>query len=88
MHGDAGVRQPRLERLVTGAWTCLYRCSPLLVGGCRPVCVAGYLATDKWRVEHREAISAFGVASEVLVARKRTDVADEMVRPGNKVTGR
>ncbi len=64
--GDRGF-----ARVVTAGWTWLYRRDPVLVGGCRPLRAADYLPRDRWRLEHRESIAAFGITSEVVVASKR-----------------
>lgn len=59
-------------RFVTTAWSCVHRLNPALVGGCRPVRVADYLAGGQWRIEHQQVVVAFGVSTEVTVAAKRS----------------
>ncbi len=59
------------SRLVTAGWRALFRISPAIVGGCRPIrleplVVAAGLATLSSRV-----VTSFGIASEVLVAERR-----------------
>ena len=59
-----------LSRMVMALWSGLFRLRPLLVGGCRPIRLGERLG-DRWQIEHREVVVAFGIASEVLVARRR-----------------
>ncbi len=58
-----------LSRVVTAGWRALFGISPRIVGGCRPVRLLPFLATDTWDVLHRRVITSFGIASEVVVAR-------------------
>ena len=58
----------RWARIPYGAWKAAYRCSPWLVGGCRPVRVEAFLDPAAWRVTHREVASSWGIGSEVLIA--------------------
>ncbi len=55
-------------RIVSGVWSALARRWPTLLGGCRPIELAGLLAPVQWRVEQRELITRWGVTSEVVVA--------------------
>lgn len=57
------------SRLVLGAWNGLFRLHPRLVGGCRPVELLEFLDSSAWRPLFRQIITAFGIPSEVLVAR-------------------
>jgi ubiquinone/menaquinone biosynthesis C-methylase UbiE len=56
-------------RAVSRAWRTVWRRWPQLVGGCRPVDAAAWLAADRWEMKHREVVCAWGVCSEVLVAK-------------------
>lgn len=56
-------------RLVSAAWTKLFTFRPYWVGGCRPVEIGKSLDKDRWEIVHDEIVSAFGVSSEVIVAR-------------------
>jgi len=58
------------SRAVSTVWTLLHRLRPALVGGCRPMSIADRLEPESWRVEHRSVRSVWGLASEVLCARK------------------
>ena len=62
-----------LSRLVSGFWRRVQRFSPRMVGGCRPVRVSTLLDGECWRVEHASTVVAWGVPSEVLVARRRAE---------------
>jgi ubiquinone/menaquinone biosynthesis C-methylase UbiE len=54
--------------LVNTLWTRLYRCSPVLVGGCRPLPVAEMLVSNGWKIELHEQISQCGFRSDLFVA--------------------
>jgi len=56
------------SRLVTKAWQALFRASPHLVGGCRPIRLQPFIAEAGLRVLHCRVVSSFAIASEVLVA--------------------
>jgi ubiquinone/menaquinone biosynthesis C-methylase UbiE len=55
------------SRLVSGAWTRLWRVNPRLTGGCRPIELVDHLPAG-WRVEHSSVVSAFAICSGVLIA--------------------
>jgi ubiquinone/menaquinone biosynthesis C-methylase UbiE len=55
-------------RLVNTIWMWLYRRSPVLVGGCRPVPVDGMLEQNGWKISLCEKISQGGFRSELIVA--------------------
>ena len=57
-----------LSRMVMALWSGLFRLRPLLVGGCRPIRLGERLG-DRWQIRHREVVVAFGIPSEVLIAR-------------------
>jgi ubiquinone/menaquinone biosynthesis C-methylase UbiE len=57
-----------LERLVMGLATQLHALAPRLVGGCRAIDLESSLPAARWHVVHRQVISKWGIASEVLVA--------------------
>jgi SAM-dependent methyltransferase len=62
--GTTGV-----SKLVMGAWRRLAVLRPALVGGCRPIRVTDFVDGSRWELRHHEVVVAYGVASEVLVAR-------------------
>lgn len=57
-----------VSRVVSGLWFLVFRCRASLVGGCRPIRLASYLAPHVWSVNHHKVVTQFGAASEVLVA--------------------
>ncbi len=56
------------SRAVTRVWEFAYRRSPRLVGGCRPVELLDYIGPEQLRIDYRNIVSSFGIASEVVVA--------------------
>ncbi len=60
-----------LSRMAMAFWSGLFRLRPFLVGGCRPIRLGERLGGDRWQIRHREVVVACGIASEVLVARRR-----------------
>jgi len=58
------------SRLVTKVWQLLFRLSPYLVGGCRPIRLAPSVVQAGFRILHRRVVSSFGIACEVVVAEK------------------
>lgn len=71
------------SRLVAAAWCGLHRLSPRLVGGCRPIAVAAHLANADWRLLYRNVVVAFGIPSEIVVARAlpRAAISCSTTRP-------
>lgn len=65
-HGPGG-----LARAISWAWGRIVALSPARLGGCRPIDLAAALPTDAWEVIHHQVITAWGVSSEVVVARRR-----------------
>jgi ubiquinone/menaquinone biosynthesis C-methylase UbiE len=55
------------SRAVGRLWTAVHALSPRLVGGCRPLRLQAFTASD-WNVLHGEVVCAFGICTEVLVA--------------------
>jgi ubiquinone/menaquinone biosynthesis C-methylase UbiE len=58
-----------LSRTVSAVWSSLFRLRASLVGGCRPIHLEQYINQDYWELEYRNVVIAFGVPSEVLIAR-------------------
>ena len=65
-----------VARMVTWLWSAVHRLRPRLVGGCRPLQVQDFLAGERWRLDYQHVVTAFGVASEVVVASKRVNSRD------------
>lgn len=59
-----------ISRLVSAAWMRLYKINPSLVGGCRSLQRRSWLDERDWSVEHAEVVTSWGIASEVVVARR------------------
>jgi ubiquinone/menaquinone biosynthesis C-methylase UbiE len=57
-----------MSRAVTALWSRIHRKNPAKVGGCRPLRLADHLPAALWKIEHREVVSAWGIASEVVIA--------------------
>jgi SAM-dependent methyltransferase len=58
-----------VSRVVSWLWGRVHTLRPSLVGGCRPLRLADFLVGREWRVEHVNVVVAYGVPSEVVVAR-------------------
>lgn len=57
-----------LSRGVSVVWDTLHAIRPAWVGGCRPVEARPLLEEARWREQHHDVVTAWGVPSEVLVA--------------------
>jgi ubiquinone/menaquinone biosynthesis C-methylase UbiE len=57
------------SRAVSSAWALVHRVRASLVGGCRPIRVSQYFDPSYWTLEYKNVVVAFGVPSEVIVAR-------------------
>ncbi len=56
--------------LVSRIWTAMFRLSPQLTGGCRPINAGALLAPAQWRVVHCNQLAPFAVPSDVIAAQK------------------
>jgi ubiquinone/menaquinone biosynthesis C-methylase UbiE len=59
-----------LSRFVTWTWERLHQFSPMLMGGCRPIKIRSRLEDLRWKVHHRNVVTPFAIASEIVVAEK------------------
>jgi ubiquinone/menaquinone biosynthesis C-methylase UbiE len=59
-----------LSRFVTWTWEWLHQFSPMLLGGCRPIKIRPLLKDLRWKVRHRNVVTPFAIASEIVVAKK------------------
>ena len=59
------------SRIIAGAVTWTQSRFPSLVGGCRPVDLLPFLPDSEWQVQYHSKVVAFGVPSEVVVAKIR-----------------
>lgn len=55
------------SRIVSSAWSAVFRLKPDLVGGCRPVRLREFVGTDQWEIVHDTVVTPWMVPSEVLV---------------------
>lgn len=60
-----GVSIP--SRIIASLWMFVFRLSPALVGGCRPLVLDDFVSHQQWRVAHRGVVTPFAVPSEVLI---------------------
>jgi ubiquinone/menaquinone biosynthesis C-methylase UbiE len=60
-----------LSHLVVAMWTIVFRVQASLVGGCRPISLEQYINPNLWEMEYQNVVIAYGVPSEVLVARAK-----------------
>jgi len=58
------------SRLVPSIWTLIHRLKPKLVGGCRPIRLTEFIDQNYWQVEYSKIVNAWGISSEILVAKK------------------
>ena len=61
-----------LSKLVSSGWAGLFRWRASWVGGCRPISLEQQVDPDLWEAEYRNVVIAFGVPSEVLIARPQS----------------
>lgn len=57
-----------LPKLVARTWNSVFRISPSIVGGCRPLALTHYVDSAAWRLDFHQQVSQFGVPSEILIA--------------------
>lgn len=53
---------------VSWIWQRLWRLSPRLLGGCRPIRLLDYVRSALWCVEYRATVPQCGITSEIIVA--------------------
>lgn len=58
----------------TAFWNLRFDLNPKWVGGCRPVALREFLVD--WELAHHDVVTAGGISSEVVVAKKRPQAAD------------
>jgi hypothetical protein len=61
------------SRRVTELWTGIHRLTPSLVGGCRPLELQALLPTDQWQFVSINVVTAFGIPSEIVVAKPQLE---------------
>ncbi|MFW5728906.1 MAG: class I SAM-dependent methyltransferase [Spirochaetota bacterium] len=60
-----------LQRTISGLWSQVQRVSPTMLGGCRPIDITDYMHETLWEIEENRIVSAFGVPSQIVIARPR-----------------
>ncbi|HSW11458.1 MAG TPA: class I SAM-dependent methyltransferase [Solimonas sp.] len=58
------------SRRIMRVWEAIYRVTPAVVGGCRPLQLRTLLPDSRWRVLHNEVVGPLGIPLEVVVAAK------------------
>jgi ubiquinone/menaquinone biosynthesis C-methylase UbiE len=58
-----------LSRMTALFWRAVHSVRPSLVGGCRPLRLDRLLSPPDWHIEHHAVVVAWGIPSEVLIAR-------------------
>lgn len=59
------------SRFVMRTWQFINKLHPMLTGGCRPVKLLRFIPEGKWNIESRQVLSRYGVAIEIVIARRR-----------------
>ncbi len=57
-------------RIVMSFWSVLFKISPKIVGGCRPLDLGDYIIPPDWQIEYSNVIISRGVPTQVLVAQR------------------
>jgi ubiquinone/menaquinone biosynthesis C-methylase UbiE len=70
-HGTQWLSGP-----VTGLWARVHRLQPSLVGGCRPLELHVLLPATCWHLEYVNTVTAFGIPSEIVVAKRQPDARE------------
>ena len=59
-----------LSRLIEKGWLAVHRWNPVRVGGCRPLQLSPFLTPQRWKVTLDQQLTSYGLASEILIARR------------------
>jgi SAM-dependent methyltransferase len=60
-----------LSKLTVAVWLAVHSLRPSLVGGCRPISLTDFLGPASWKILYSTTVVAWGVPSEVLIAKPR-----------------
>lgn len=63
-----------ISQAVMGVWNAVHTLRPKTVGGCRAITCRELLDGSDWKLVSHETVSRWGIASEIVVARKRREV--------------
>jgi len=66
-----------VSKLTIAAWLAVHSLRPSLVGGCRPILLTDFLGPASWKILYSTTVVAYGVPSQVLIARPRAHSRDE-----------
>ncbi len=72
------------SRIVASLWMSVFRVSPSLVGGCRPIQLDAFVNPQQWQVVHQSVVTPFGVPSQVLILENKRAInngPEPMVHP-------
>lgn len=59
-----------ISRIVANTVSWIQSVRPSLIGGCRPVELLSFLPESQWELQHHSKVVAFGIPSEVVVAKR------------------
>lgn len=57
--------------LVMWGWQQRYTMQPARLGGCRPIRLVDFLHAEQWQLRHRQVLTTWGLASELVIAAPR-----------------
>jgi len=60
-----------VSRILMRSWHFINNLNPMLTGGCRPVRLRRFIPDEKWSVKYNQVLSKYGVAIEIVIARRR-----------------
>ncbi len=60
-----------VSKATSALWELVHRLKPILLGGCRPLVLAGLIPAEGWRVIHRQVVVSAALASEVVIVERR-----------------
>jgi len=63
-----------LSKMLSKAWNGLFKLSPTLVGGCRPIDLEPFLELGGWTILYSNRMSNFGVTTEVLTCQTNSSI--------------
>ena len=66
------------SRRMTALWSGIHRLAPSLVGGCRPLGLQAVLPLDQWQLVFVNVVTAFGIPSEIVVAKPAVGGVDQV----------
>ena len=77
-----------ISKWTVAVWLAIHSLRPSLVGGCRPISLTDFLGPASWKVLYSTTVVAWGVPSEVLIAKPRAHAQpgegiDRLIDHGN-----